>query len=112
MENNKLKIYEIEGIEALKSWFASCKNVLDGQTFEDYKNTRNWDSLQELIQKANNYVRYLIATIQIFAIFILRTTNKNQFNTIYNDGNNNRDQTETSPFICGCGSYPSRVKSS
>lgn len=56
MENNKLKIYEIEGVEALRNWFASCKNVLDGQTFEDYQKTRNWVCLQELIQKANNYV--------------------------------------------------------
>ena len=56
MENNKLKIYEIEGIAALENWFASYKNVLYGQTFEDYKNTRDWDSLQELLQKANNYV--------------------------------------------------------
>lgn len=37
MENNKLKIYEIEGIAALKNWFASCKNIFDGQTLEDYQ---------------------------------------------------------------------------
>ena len=70
MENNKLKIYEIEGIEALKSWFASCKNVFEGQTFEDYQKTRNWACLQELIQKANNYV--LSENYEVSVYFLVR----------------------------------------
>lgn len=70
MENNKLKIYEIEGIESLKNWFASCKNVLDGQTFEDYQKTRNWVCLQKLIQKANNYV--LSENYEVSVYFLVR----------------------------------------
>lgn len=77
MKNELLKIYEIEGVENLKNWFNTCRNIYGGKTFEEFTRSHEFTRMIEGHEYGKKFL--LSGDYELIDVFTIR---ENEFSGI------------------------------